>query len=284
MMPENQAPRKVTLDDLFALKRAERPSQDYWNEFQQEFHIRQRAAAVEPKRWWFVLPRVFAGFSRYQMPMGAAAVLAVTFLSFSEYREPGFEVAYTTTSSVDKAQAPVMIQDDVEISPVTATPSAESFDSEAVLPQSVKQSLSSSQVASRADPVTISPMVVWAGVAAGDSAKTAASPSPSQRSIAANLAAIEAEQPQMINLLNQPQLGLTAHANRTEPLSEVSGPSASRDRLFAYEANASEFASNNGGGSGRDVEKLIARRLSDDLLYDSVRRVTAGGDRLTLKF
>ncbi|MCF3649988.1 hypothetical protein [Synoicihabitans lomoniglobus] len=284
MMPEKKAPQKVTLDDLFAIKRAERPSQDYWNEFQQEFHIRQRAAAVEPKRWWFVLPRVFAGFSRYQMPMGAAAVLAVTFLSFSEYREPGFEVAYTTTSSVAKSLSPVEEPADVVAAAVTVEETAENAVSTADVPAVVKPSLAAAQTPARSDPVTISPMVVWAGVAAGESAKNAAVPSPSQRSIAANLAAIEAEQPQMINLLNQPRLGLTASAPRTDPLSEVSGPNASRDRLFAYQANASEFASNDEDASGRDVETLIARRLSDDLLYDSIRRVTAGGDRLTLKF
>ena len=83
-MPEKNKQPKVSLEDLFAIKRAERPPAEFWDSFQREFHVRQRAAAIEPKRWWFVLPRIFAGMSRYQMPMGAAAVLAVTFLSFRE--------------------------------------------------------------------------------------------------------------------------------------------------------------------------------------------------------
>ncbi|MDB4474461.1 hypothetical protein N9023_05585, partial [Opitutaceae bacterium] len=95
MKSENKHPSKVTLDDLFAVKRAEQPPEEFWADFQHDFHVRQRAEAIEPKRWWFVMPRVFAGLSRHQMPIGAAAVLAVTFLSFREYREPGLEVAYS---------------------------------------------------------------------------------------------------------------------------------------------------------------------------------------------
>lgn len=51
-----------------------------------------------------------------------------------------------------------------------------------------------------------------------------------------------------------------------------------------YQPNASKVGANSAEGEGADIQSRLANRLNDDLLYDSVRRVTAGGDRLTLKF
>ena len=163
-MPKNNNKPKISLEDLLAVKRAERPPAEFWDNFQQEFHVRQRAAAVEPKRWWFVLPRIFAGMARYQMPMGAAAVLAVTFLSFREYSEPGFEVAFTA--------APLVAA--IEATPVVEMPTSQ-ID---ILPEASKQPVvvvsdmptETALAIPASSPVAISPMVVWAGVAAAPAA------------------------------------------------------------------------------------------------------------------
>lgn len=276
MMPENNKKPKISLEDLLALKRAERPPEEFWDNFQHEFHVRQRAAAIEPKRWWFVLPRVFAGMARYQMPMGAAAVLAVTFLSFREYSEPGFEVAYTA--------APLVAA--IEATPVVETPTSETdvLPAESQPPLVVTSDRPTEAVAKApsSSPVAISPMVVWAGVSAVPAAGN--SESPSARSIAANLAAVEAENGNMSTLLGVPELSLPSHTAKRDPLAEVTLPDDSRDRLFAYKPNAAKVSGDSEDGAGPNIQSRLASRLNDDLLYDSVRRVTAGGDRLTLKF
>jgi len=277
MMPEKNEKPTIRLEDLLAMKRAERPPEEFWDSFQREFHVRQRAAAVEPKRWWFVLPRVFAGMAHYQMPMGAAAVLAVTFLSFREYSEPGFEVAYTAApivAAVESAPAVEVPEVMIEAQPVVQNEQIE-------MPVA-SDSIEATESVLGTHSVAISPLMVWAGVSGVSAAFVAQSPS--ARSIAANLAVIEAENGNVSALLGGPKFDLRSAVVAGDPLADVSLSDDSRNRLFAYQPNASKVGANSAEGEGADIQSRLANRLNDDLLYDSVRRVTAGGDRLTLKF
>ncbi len=281
MKSDKPNPKQVSLDDLFALKRAERPSDDFWQDFQQEFHVRQRAEAIEPKRWWFSLPRVFAGFARYQMPIGATAVLAITFLSFRDYSEPGFEVTYT--EPLAPAVEPMADFDAPQVAvetPIAAVEVAESQDvTEAAESPAVVEVVSA--------PVTqveLAPMVVWAGPSISAEDMVPATPSPSERSIAANLAKVEAERLQVGRLLGEPQVDLAAAVTNSETLGKVTVPEPTRERLFVYQAPTEDFMTESESPAGRDTHSLIARRISQDELYDSVSRVSADGDRLILKF
>ena len=84
---KSDRPKSVTLEDLLRLKRAERPPAEFWNQFERELRAKQLAALVVKRPWWRTLPaRAFAGFSRYHLPLGATAVLAITFLSVREYQ------------------------------------------------------------------------------------------------------------------------------------------------------------------------------------------------------
>ncbi|GAB5562735.1 MAG: hypothetical protein SynsKO_43820 [Synoicihabitans sp.] len=286
MKSDKKPTSKVTLDDLFALKRAERPPEDFWQDFQRDFHVRQRAEAVEPKRWWFVLPRIFAGFSRYQMPLGASAVLAVTFLSFRDYQEPGFEVAYT--SPVPSAvTTPAPVENAVESVTTAALPLEEQIPAEVQFEEvDVQESQLVEAVADTpAEPLELSPMVVWAGPSLNAADVVPATPTPSQRSIAANLATAEAKQVQVGRLLGEPELNLTAAIQKTESLSQITVPQPTRERLFVYQASPEDFTVDRERSSGgRDTHSLIADRISNDELYESVSRVSAGGNHLTLKF
>jgi hypothetical protein len=76
--------RRVTLEDLLRLKRAERPPQEFWTEFHEELRQRQLAALVERKSWW--REAVFFPHVRgLRLPLGAAAVLALTLLSIHRH-------------------------------------------------------------------------------------------------------------------------------------------------------------------------------------------------------
>jgi len=281
MKSDNENHKQVSLDDLFALKRAERPRDEFWDDFQRQLHVRQRAEAIEPKRWWFTLPRVLSGLARYQMPIGAAAVLAVTFLSFRDYSEPGFEVIYPEPGLEAAAQVPVVIpvepsftMEIAAIEPVIEPPPAATVALPVVI-EVPAPSFASSELA---------PMVVWAGPAILAADIAPAAPTPSALSIAANLAKVEAQRLQVGLLLGEPQVELAALVNQSKTLSRVAIPQPSRERLFVYQAPTEDFAMQAQRPAGPDTHGLIARRISQDELYDSVSRVSADGDRLTLKF
>lgn len=277
MMPDKKPNSKVTLEDLFALKRAERPPEEFWSDFQREFHVRQRAAAIEPRRWWFVLPKLLVNFSRYQMPVGASAVLAVTFLSFREYREPGLEIAYSAPS-----------RSAVQSQETTFAPLAgnESLAEWAGARDTNRVETGTTESTRVLEPLAISPLVVWAGVAAAEAVRQSESSSPSARSIAANLAAVQAETGDINRLLGVPELSFSSAPASAddEPLRGVSASQVSREPLFAYEPVAYGGEDSDRDAPAPDIHRRIANQLSDEQLYDSVRRLSAGGDRLTLKF
>jgi hypothetical protein len=113
----------------------------------------------------------------------------------------------------------------------------------------------------------------------------AATPTPSQRSIAANLAKAEAEHLQVARLLGEPQVDLAAVVTPQAPTTrQAASPRPSRERLFVYQASADSYTQNQEHSAGRDTHGLIARSISHDELYESVSRLSADADRLTLKF
>jgi hypothetical protein len=267
MMSEHRSDQKLTLEDLLRVKRAERPPADFWTSFDRELRTRQLAAAVEKPRWWFALPRVFAGFARYQMPMGAAAVLAVTFLTLREYREPGFEAHYPAAVPPASALAEEFV------------PSAQADDYDYdydYVP--VSRSVVADPVPARAE---MNRRQSSPSVAAGtgfviEEAEERAM-TPSARSIAVNLAAIE---PELGRLLGSTGIVPSTRSIR-EPLAELSSlRDTRREPLFAYNADLSETADRDGS---RATDR-IGNRINETELYDSVRRLSGGGDRLTLKF
>lgn len=69
----------ITLEQLLRLKRAEKPSAEFWQKFEAELHQKQLAALVERRSWWQALPRLLQ--TRSVLPIGATAVLAFTFVS-----------------------------------------------------------------------------------------------------------------------------------------------------------------------------------------------------------
>ncbi|HTO03416.1 MAG TPA: hypothetical protein VL069_06930, partial [Opitutus sp.] len=75
----------VTLEDLLRLKRAEQPPAEFWNDFDRELRAKQLAAIIEPRPWWSPLIRVGSRLTHLQLPIGAAAILAVTLVTVREY-------------------------------------------------------------------------------------------------------------------------------------------------------------------------------------------------------
>jgi len=69
--------RKITVEDLLHLKRAERPPQEFWARFESEMRAKQLAAIVVKRPWWDGAYRLFSAAGRLRLPLGAAAAVAL---------------------------------------------------------------------------------------------------------------------------------------------------------------------------------------------------------------
>jgi hypothetical protein len=78
MTPESN--RKITVENLLSLKKAERPAAEFWATFESEMRAKQLAAIVGKRSWSDGISRMFAVVSRHHLPFGAVAALAVTWV------------------------------------------------------------------------------------------------------------------------------------------------------------------------------------------------------------
>ena len=85
--------RKVTVEDLLRLKRAERPAPEFWARFESEMRAKQLAAIVVRRPVWDGFSRIFSVVYRNQLPFGAAAALALTWVGLHYSAAPSLVVA-----------------------------------------------------------------------------------------------------------------------------------------------------------------------------------------------
>jgi hypothetical protein len=103
-MMERQRPQsKVSLEDLIRLKRAERPPQEFWSEFESQLRHKQLAAIVDKRPWW----RRFsmANVAKLSLPVGATAIVALTLTSFRERFHATPSAGETITAFTSSAQS-----------------------------------------------------------------------------------------------------------------------------------------------------------------------------------
>jgi len=110
--------RRVTLEDLLRVKRAERPPPEFWTAFEGELRQRQLAALVERKSWWQEAVSL-AHWRALRLPFGGLAVLALTLLSLHRYgpasapaprtaEAPAAEAAVAATAVTPPAQPEIV--------------------------------------------------------------------------------------------------------------------------------------------------------------------------------
>lgn len=76
--------RPVSVEDLLRLKRFERPSSEFWADFDRQLREKQLIALVGKRPWWKSLRLVdlWSGLRRLQVPLGASAIVAITLVSY----------------------------------------------------------------------------------------------------------------------------------------------------------------------------------------------------------
>ena len=275
----NDTPRKspVTLEDLLRVKRAERPPAEFWSEFERGMRSKQLAAIVEPRPWWAPFIRVGAKVARYQLPVGAAAILAVTFVTLREYRtveiapvyEPAVAMVASTRPSADLAKA---ISSESVSSPIVAD-----------VPMIASETSGGTNVAAEI-PEAQAPAI--AATTLGSSSHVipvTIEPTPSARYIAENFAAARADHPELDRVLNGSSRNVDL-ASRVEPLAQVNVPGQSR-RARLMGGIASFASTNSNADSTLRIDEQSSSRLTERRLSEAeISRIDVGGSRLTVKF
>jgi len=282
--------RPVSLEDILRLKRAERPPAEFWEQFDRELRAKQLAALVEKRPWWQFLPHVFAGLRRYHLPLGATAVLAITFVSIREFQSAGNPAATAPSRAIAAvsqragvAGATVAAADTnaARLAPVAALASADENASAAPAD-------SATDVFARADaaPAEFAGTIPLFG--AGSQSPATLTNTPSARAIAANFAAAQAapivtRAALLVRPANFETRAMPASRTPVEPLAQITPPAESRRaRLLAAIVSTTSY---NTEAPFRNGERLASRvSQAQERLYDEVHRFGASGNSLSMKF
>jgi len=279
-MKSDREKTTVTLEDLLRLKRAERPAPGFWQEFDRELRAKQLAALVVERPWWRTFPaRAIAGVARYHLPMGASAILALTFLSVREYR----------TAAPEAGLAPPVLE-------FSTQPISESAGGNVI------------EIANARDVRPMVPVVEYTGLVFGEEAyreeirpvsavaaliegteDSGVTLSPSSRSVSENFSGAQKIEAVFGNrtLLAAASQGfesraLPARQPVVDPLAQMRAPSDVR--RARYLGTALSAVASAKPVATRNSERL-ASRIADQRLYEAgVSRLGLGGDRLMVKF
>jgi hypothetical protein len=268
--------RPVTVEDLLQLKRAERPAPEFWIAFERDLRAKQLAALVEKRPWWQSLPRAFAGFFRYHLPIGATAIVALTFFSARHSQSASRPDAVVEATSAAAVAVPPVAHPAVNVAmPSVALDAIASTETNSPRAE-VGAGAAALAVAPSATPLHVVPVFAMLAEPAAEES------SPSARAIAANRLVAQAVDPELARrFLPNPRgfeaRALPARQPAVEPLAQMSVSEARRARQSVAAlpvAHSTNTASS----------EKIARRISDERLYDTVSRFGASGDRLKFKF
>lgn len=277
--------RPVSLEDLLRLKRAERPPEAFWADFDRQLRAKQLAALVEKRPWWqgWSLGGIAAGLRRHPLPLGAAVALGVAYLGLR--------------SGSDRVSAPSAAPSSAVVAQVATSASVvvPEIPSAARLEAPVSASAPAFVAAVSAAPVTVTP---------AESVET--SPDLGAPAAAFAFAEREGDRPSFVSSV---PLSLEAQSSLLMAQSEPLSPGALLGGATRFEARAPASrvaveplrqitppADRRGSRiltamvSMASVENAMrtteraANRLSEEQLYEQIRRVGAVGAAVNVKF
>lgn len=282
-MPESdhRSPsRRPTLEDLLHLKRAERPSPEFWSRFEHELRQKQLAALMERRPWWHTFTRQILR-NHAIMPLGAAAVLSVVYLSNHTWQPVP---ANAVPSAIEAGHLPVAgTPVDTSLNHVSAQPPS-------VTPaeaQSVPVLVAASDAPSRQELVVLSPQlperametIPW--VAASSSQGLPAHLMMLEVGADANSTPGFAAIP-VATAFAQAAISIPGKsAENNGELTSVSQQSSRRGRLLAQ---FSERQFSREPQAPAHMRERLARRLADANIPDQITRIGLKGDQVSLRF
>jgi len=285
MTPERNSPQ-VSLEQLLRLKRAERPAPEFWHQFERELRVKQLAAIVEPRPWWAPFIRISTKVARYQLPVGATAILALTFLTVQEYQQPyTLDSQYSPNSIVTKIDtmpgpAVAVTLPDTQIDQVVNSLPANA----SAGPVQANHKTTNAATGIQARVQDVSEMVPM--LSGGSQSEETYSPA--ARVIAANLAAVKANTPELAQMVERVSgmntlITPRAKSQMVDPLARVKTSTDNRrsSRLLASALPAVNYSAEE---SSRGLNNRVDRSLTEERLYDSISRFGVKADRVAIKF
>jgi hypothetical protein len=300
--PERPEAGKVTLEELLRLKRAERPAPEFWGRFEQDLRAKQLAAIVEPRPWWITLrlPQIARSLSRYQLPVGAAAVLALSFVAVREYR-PG--LAPASQVLIEESAAPFSngnVGSKPEFVPEVARveSTSEPVAAESTLLAKVELAEASAPRLASLEAMPVGPgellsMIPWAAPQTAQAEPMAKPVTLGELPKAHFASAIKpAGEHRFEDTVEAVSVNVATAAPAREPADDLivapmqASPVSPREVRSNRILSSLVVADNIDADRSRmaQVREVLTSSLDNDQLYDSVRRLGMGGDRLTLKF
>ncbi len=289
MNPER---RPITVEDLLRLKRAERPAENFWQQFDRELRAKQLSALVAKRPWWQRLPRFSTRLAQYRFPLGAAAAVAVTFVSVRNYSG---EVPVSGSDMQPLAQ----VSSDATY---RGTGVSQAFDSDAALRASSNESSSASAEVALSSTVSAEGVLANEAGAITDAASAlelsrivplfggmeapqAADRSSTARTIAANLQAVELNDSLNGGLLTTSSSrgfesrAMPARGAMVDPLQQMTPPGEQRRARYLTAMISTP--------SDESLDRTTARmahRISGDELYEQVQRFGTRRGGFNVKF
>jgi hypothetical protein len=111
---------KVSLEELLRFKRAERPDEAFWEQFDSELHERMMQTLVKKDSWLVQVMRGLTGkIAQTTTVATGAALLALmvirpTFIASSEQSQPSPSTLVGTSTNVETSESPVAASDRVD--------------------------------------------------------------------------------------------------------------------------------------------------------------------------
>ena len=277
---------KPTLEALLRLKRAERPDEAFWEEFDRGLRQKQLAAIIEPKPWWLGLALVGRKFAHLGLPIsaGAAALLAVAVLrTHSPFAASPGPVEFGPTAAVDHPElaAPRVVSAPVASGSPLASPAGIAAADAPPAPEPAEAAATT--VSAPALVAAASAPAVPVVAALLEISSPAAAPTPSEQAIAHNLATVRLEEPALL-AGSAPRLEIAPEEDETaaEPAlkMEVRNPRHARVLLAMADNPVVETV----GGISHLRDRMVRSLVSDDALGASAGRLGVGGDRFSVSF
>ena len=282
MNDPQRAPSRVTLEDLLRVKRAERPKPEFWAEFERTLRAKQLAAIVEKRPWW----QNWRLSYRWTLPAGAAAVLGLGFVTFGTVSQ----VANTQPAPSVAALAPQpMTQNSLRIEAV-----AEPKDFQIAALDATAEPVIVAPVAPAAEGTSPTVMVAVADEPAPREFAEEPHASPEravERTLFASLGATQEAVADLGLFFERASATLdegfrAARQPALDPLAQLQTPKdARRARLLAFASDVDRNSPQYSNASNviRSRER-ITNHLSEDALYDSIRRLGVKGNGVSIQF
>lgn len=272
-MPQTDPQSRITLENLLRLKRAERPSPEFWVNFEAELRQKQLAALVKQRSWWQHFSPLLA--RRAYLPIGAAAILTITLASVQFYAPSQLAQAEAELPSpVSRLTASVPLTTSTVASIATVIDVREESSEQLEVRSPVVATVKLSEQL----PPRAGELLPWGAPRVEDT--------PSARSIAANLARLAETEPDLVNSLLASRTLTGFHsiqdgASTAMEMVAVSAVASRRNRLLAAFSDR-QFAPD--PTAPEVVRERMARRLGDTEQSGGWTRVGLKADRVSLKF